>query len=242
MLYRPKSRQPGNWKPFTKGSISAKIVVAVRNRQKVKTVESIPIVMDADTGNEPAIISEKTIIQIWLCIVDGETEGIAFDLFISYVVFFGSNTEITSNEHLYTWLSYKNTSHLSCMYIENIAICLEGVKLWYMRLSKPTRNLWYHTIQHQNSCISRLVLSCQNHKSKHLNFNYIYRICYKNAKKANPMKWICPFEKTISQVLNRLLGLQINCRTHKFQIEDFTSKSSFYLKTCRYVYKYTLNR
>ena len=64
MLYRPKSRQPGNCKPFTKGSISAKTVVAVRNRQKVNTVESMPVVMDADTGNEPAIISEKTIIQI----------------------------------------------------------------------------------------------------------------------------------------------------------------------------------
>jgi hypothetical protein len=28
--------------------------------------------------------------------------------------------------------------------------------------------------------------SCQNHRFKHLNFDYIYRISYKNAKKANP--------------------------------------------------------
>jgi len=35
----------------------------------------------------------------------------------------------------------------------------------------------------------------QNHKSKHLNFKYIYPISYKNGKKANPMKWICLFLK-----------------------------------------------
>ena len=181
MLYRPKSRQPGNCKPFTKGSISAKIVVAVRNRQKVNTVESMPVVMDADTRNEPAIISEKTIIQIWLCIVDGETEGIAFDLFISYVVFFGSNTEVTSNEHWYTWLSYKNTSHLNCMYIENIAICLEGVKLRYIE-NIPNK-----------SGMSKLVFTCHKHNLKPSAVQYIYRICFKIAKKANPMKWICPY-------------------------------------------------
>jgi hypothetical protein len=39
----------------------------------------------------------------------------------------------------------------------------------------------------------KLVISCHTHKFKHLNFNYIYRICYKNAKKANPLKWVCPY-------------------------------------------------
>jgi hypothetical protein len=37
---------------------------------------------------------------------------------------------------------------------------------------------------------SKVVLSCQNQRSKHLNFNYIYPISYKIAKKANPVKWI----------------------------------------------------
>ena len=41
--------------------------------------------------------------------------------------------------------------------------------------------------------------SCQNQKSKNLNFQYIYLISYKNAKKANPVKWIRPHWKTISQ-------------------------------------------
>jgi len=31
-----------------------------------------------------------------------------------------------------------------------------------LRLSNPTTNLWYHTIQHQNWCFAELVLSCQN--------------------------------------------------------------------------------
>ena len=63
-----------------------------------------------------------------------------------------------------------------------------------LRLSKPTRNLWYHTIQHQNWCFSKLVLSCHKHKFKHLNSRYIYLISYKIAKKANPWKTICPIE------------------------------------------------
>ena len=38
-------------------------------------------------------------------------------------------------------------------------------------------------------------ISCQKHKLKHLNFQYIYLISYKIAKKANPIKWICPTQK-----------------------------------------------
>ena len=36
------------------------------------------------------------------------------------------------------------------------------------------------------------------HRFKHFNLQYIYRICNKNAKKANPIKWICPIKKTRS--------------------------------------------
>jgi len=39
----------------------------------------------------------------------------------------------------------------------------------------------------------RVQIPCQYNRFKHLNFNYIYRICYKNAKKANPRKKICPY-------------------------------------------------
>jgi hypothetical protein len=49
--------------------------------------------------------------------------------------------------------------------------------------------------------ILKPVLSCHKHRFKHFNFQYIYLISYKNAKKANPVKWICPFKKTISQQL-----------------------------------------
>ena len=41
--------------------------------------------------------------------------------------------------------------------------------------------------------VSKLVISCQNHKSNNLNSHYIYRICYKNAKKGKPSKISLPF-------------------------------------------------
>jgi len=49
------------------------------------------------------------------------------------------------------------------------------------------------------SDLSKLVLSGHKHRFKHFNFRYIYLISYRNAKKANPVKWICPYWKTISQ-------------------------------------------
>jgi hypothetical protein len=45
--------------------MSAKMTVAVRNRQNVSTVESFPGVMAATTGKEPAMISENTTIKRW---------------------------------------------------------------------------------------------------------------------------------------------------------------------------------
>jgi len=36
--------------------------------------------------------------------------------------------------------------------------------------------------------------ACQKHRFKHFNFQYIYLISYKIAKKANPRKWNCPIE------------------------------------------------
>jgi len=39
------------------------------------------------------------------------------------------------------------------------------------------------------------MISCQKRRFKHFNCHYIYLISYKNAKKANPVKWICPLKK-----------------------------------------------
>jgi len=47
-------------------------------------------------------------------------------------------------------------------------------------------------------------ISCHKHRFKHLNFNYIYRICYKNAKKGKPNKTDLPYLKTISQIFYQL--------------------------------------
>jgi hypothetical protein len=47
--------------------------------------------------------------------------------------------------------------------------------------------------------IPPVVLSCQNQRSKHLNFQYIYLISYKIAKKGKPPKTDLPL-KAISQV------------------------------------------
>jgi hypothetical protein len=40
-----------------------------------------------------------------------------------------------------------------------------------------------------------LGISCQNNNLKSVHADYIYPNSYKIAKKANPMKWICPIEK-----------------------------------------------
>jgi len=58
---------------------------------------------------------------------------------------------------------------------------------------------WVRWIDGREGC-AWLQISCQNQRSKHLNFQYIYLISYKIAKKANPRKQICPFWKTISQI------------------------------------------
>ncbi len=49
------------------------------------------------------------------------------------------------------------------------------------------------------TCISQAFravhISCHKHRSKHLNFHYIYPISYKIAKKANPEKGFAQIEK-----------------------------------------------
>jgi len=49
------------------------------------------------------------------------------------------------------------------------------------------------------------MISCQNQRSKHLNFNYIYLISYKIAKKANLLKKICPLGKRYHRFLRPLI-------------------------------------
>jgi hypothetical protein len=50
----------------------------------------------------------------------------------------------------------------------------------------------------------KVQIPCHKDNQKLINSDYIYRISYRNAKKANPMKWICPIEKTISRELYML--------------------------------------
>jgi hypothetical protein len=68
-----------------------------------------------------------------------------------------------------------------------------------------------------------LQITCHKHNLKPILTDYIYLISYKIAKKANPVKWICPYLKTISQLFDRLLGLQIYSRNRKFGVDDFKS-------------------
>ena len=88
-----------------------------------------------------------------------------------------------------------------------------SVIYWYylyhnkLVISYHQTQIWYD---------SKLVISCQYNKFKHLNFQYIYPISYKIAKKANPRKWICPYWKTISQVLNPLSKWRIHSRYRQY--------------------------
>ena len=43
--------------------------------------------------------------------------------------------------------------------------------------------------------IACVVITYHNDRFKHLDSQYIYLISYRNAKKANPMRWICLFLK-----------------------------------------------
>ena len=50
---------------------------------------------------------------------------------------------------------------------------------------------WDESIE--GSSNPQVKISYQYYRLKHLNFQYIYLISYKIAKKANPVKWICPY-------------------------------------------------
>jgi len=43
-------------------------------------------------------------------------------------------------------------------------------------------------------------IPCHKDIQRLINSDYIYRICYRNAKKANSPKWICPYWKKISTI------------------------------------------
>ena len=43
--------------------------------------------------------------------------------------------------------------------------------------------------------VSKPVFSCQKHNLNPILADYLYPISYKIAKKANPMKWICLYQK-----------------------------------------------
>ena len=54
-----------------------------------------------------------------------------------------------------------------------------------------SNKFFYIEIRLNKLGLPKLVLSCHKHRSKHFNFHYIYRICYKNAKKAEPNDPAC---------------------------------------------------
>jgi len=56
-----------------------------------------------------------------------------------------------------------------------------------------SNKFFYSEIRLNKLGLPKLVLSCHKHRFKHLNFRYIYLISYKIAKKASPVKWICPY-------------------------------------------------
>jgi hypothetical protein len=55
-------------------------------------------------------------------------------------------------------------------------------------------------IKHLSNAFKGAVFSCQNHRFKDFNCQYIYPISYKIAKKGKPCKMGLPFFKTISHV------------------------------------------
>ena len=90
---------------------------------------------------------------------------------------------------------------ISFSYLRSGVICDK------LRLSKPTRNMWYHTIQRQNWCFSRLVLSCHKYNLKPNLVQYIYPISYKIEKKANPRKKIYPIENCRYEIKAKMLAV-----------------------------------
>ena len=50
-------------------------------------------------------------------------------------------------------------------------------------------------IKHLSNAFKGAVFSCQNHRFKDFNCQYIYPISYKIEKKANLVKWVYPFLK-----------------------------------------------
>jgi hypothetical protein len=59
-----------------------------------------------------------------------------------------------------------------------------------------------------------VVISCHKHRFKHIIFNYIYLISYKNAKKVNSRKRICPYKNDITDYFPAS-KLKIHCRYQK---------------------------
>ena len=85
------------------------------------------------------------------------------------------------------------------------------VTLWWWRFGSFDGKEGYGWLQ----------ITCQKCRFKHLNQKFIYRISYKNAKKANPVKWICPFDKNDICKNLRLEILAIYCRNMQFNSKNW---------------------
>jgi hypothetical protein len=100
---------------------------------------------------------------------------------------------------------------------------------------KSSFRLRAYTFNLQNSRFLTLMaqgISCHKHRFKHFNFQYIYLISYRNEKKANLVKWICPFLKTISQLFNQSQNLEYIAETCnsalRTGVDDITGFLSLY--------------
>jgi len=91
-------------------------------------------------------------------------------------------------------------SRKSGILAENPTLPQISVKWWYIEITSTFSQVVISYHQTQIWYDSKVVLSCQNQRSKHLNFQYIYLISYKIAKKGKPSKTDLPSWKTISQV------------------------------------------
>jgi hypothetical protein len=65
------------------------------------------------------------------------------------------------------------------------------------------------------SGLSKLVISCQNNNLKSVYADYIYRICYKNAKNGKPSEKSLPLLKNDITGSEPISKLGIHSRTHK---------------------------
>ena len=70
-------------------------------------------------------------------------------------------------------------------------------------------------IKHLSNAFKGVVFSCQNHRFKDFNCQYIHPISCKIAKKANSVKWICPIENCTYAIRAKMSDI-----SQVFEVDD----------------------